>query len=142
MTRPQSMLGLFKTAKGPGNMVLLEAPVPVPGPNEALLEIKATGICGTDMHIKHDRFPYWPPVIMGHEFSGVVVEVGSLVANFRVGDRVVGEPHTRACGKCDLCRTGNIQISLTSGPQVGALMAPLPGTWRCRSISCIGFLTR
>ena len=110
MTRPQSMLGLFKTAKGPGNMALLEAPVPVPGPNEALLEIKATGICGTDMHIKHDRFPYWPPVIMGHEFAGLVVEVGSHVANFRVGDRVVGEPHTRACGKCDLCRTGNIQI--------------------------------
>jgi L-iditol 2-dehydrogenase len=47
---------------------------------------------------------------MGHEFSGQVVEVGSEVTNFSVGDRVVGEPHTEACGKCELCRTGNIQI--------------------------------
>jgi L-iditol 2-dehydrogenase len=75
-----------------------------------LLEIKACGICGTDIHIKHDQFPYWPPVIMGHEFTGVVVEVGSAAADFKVGDCVVGEPHTRACGKCWLCRTGNMQI--------------------------------
>lgn len=110
MNKPKTMLGLFKTAKGPGNMALLETPVPEPKPNEVLIEIKAAGICGTDIHIKHDQFPYWPPVIMGHEFSGVVVEVGNEVTGFHVGDRVVGEPHTKACGKCALCRTGNIQI--------------------------------
>lgn len=110
MSKPESMLGLFKTAKGPGNMELRTAPVPTVKPNEALLEIKATGICGTDIHIRHDEFPYWPPVIMGHEFSGQIVEVGSEVTNFSVGDRVVGEPHTKACGKCELCRTGNTQI--------------------------------
>jgi L-iditol 2-dehydrogenase len=104
------MLGLFKTAKGPGNMELREVPVPEPKPDEVLLEIKAAGICGTDVHIKHDLFPYWPPVIMGHEFSGEIVEVGTSVENFKLGDRVVGEPHTKACGKCELCRTGNIQI--------------------------------
>ena len=104
------MLGLFKTAKGPGNMELLPAPIPLPKPNEVLLEIKAAGICGTDIHIMHDQFPYWPPVIMGHEFAGVVVGTGSEVTLFSPGDRVVGEPHTRACGKCELCRTGNIQI--------------------------------
>ncbi|MFB0545942.1 MAG: zinc-binding dehydrogenase [Anaerolineae bacterium] len=91
-------------------MAILEAPVPKPMSNEVLIEVKAAGICGTDIHIKHDQFPYWPPVIMGHEFSGVVVEVGSEVTGFQVGDRVVGEPHTRACGKCELCRTGNIQL--------------------------------
>lgn len=84
--------------------------MPKPMSNEVLIEVKAAGICGTDIHIKHDQFPYWPPVIMGHEFSGVVVEVGSEVTGFQVGDRVVGEPHTRACGKCELCRTGNIQL--------------------------------
>jgi L-iditol 2-dehydrogenase len=104
------MLGLFKTAKGPGNMELREVPVPEPKPDEVLLEIKAAGICGTDVHIKHDQFPYWPPVIMGHEFSGEIVEVGNDVENFKLGDRVVAEPHTKACGKCELCRTGNIQI--------------------------------
>lgn len=104
------MLGLFKTAKGQGNMELREAPVPEPKANEVLLEIKAAGICGTDIHIKHDQFPYWPPVIMGHEFSGEIVEVGRDIENFELGDRVVAEPHTKACGKCELCRTGNIQI--------------------------------
>ncbi len=104
------MQGLFKTAKGPGNMELRETSVPEPQPNEVLLEIKAAGICGTDIHIMRDEFPYWPPVIMGHEFSGQIVQIGSKVTGFHIGDRVVGEPHTKACGHCELCRTGNIQI--------------------------------
>lgn len=104
------MQALYKTARGVGNLELREAPVPSPRANEVLLEIKAAGICGTDIHIKHDEFPYWPPVILGHEFSGVVVEAGSTVADYRPGDRVVAEPHTGACGKCALCRTGHIEI--------------------------------
>lgn len=110
MTRPEKMLGLFKTAKGPGNLELRETDVPHPAPNEVLIEVKAAGICGTDIHIKHDTFPYWPPVILGHEFAGEIVEVGDEVTGYAVGDRVVAEPHTRACGKCELCRTGHIQL--------------------------------
>jgi L-iditol 2-dehydrogenase len=110
MSTTQSMMGLYKTAKGPGNMELRQAPVPEPRPNEVLLEIKAAGICGTDIHIKHDQFPYWPPVIMGHEFAGEIIQLGSQVTDFKIGERVVGEPHTKACGKCELCRTGNIQL--------------------------------
>lgn len=110
MDKPEKMFGLFKTDKGPGNMALLESPVPNPRPDEVLIEVKAAGVCGTDIHIKHDTFPYWPPVIMGHEFSGVVVEAGTDVTGFKVGDRVVAEPHTKACGKCELCRTGHIQL--------------------------------
>lgn len=106
----ETMQGLFKTAKGPGNMELRETPVPEPRPDEVLLEVKAAGICGTDIHIRHDQYPYWPPVIMGHEFSGVIVAVGSQVKDYQIGDRVVGEPHTKACGRCELCRTGNIQL--------------------------------
>ncbi len=64
----------------------------------------------TDLHIYHDEFPYWPPVILGHEFSGVVSAVGSRVTGWTMGDRVVGEPHTLACGTCFLCRTGNRQV--------------------------------
>lgn len=106
----KTMVGLVKTAKGEGNLELREVPVPSIQPDEVLLKILAAGICGTDIHIKHDKFPYWPPVIMGHEFVGEIVEVGQEVDNFAIGQRVVGEPHTRACGMCDLCRTGNIQI--------------------------------
>jgi len=113
MSRPDKMLGLFKTAKGPGNMVLRESPVPKPEGNEVLIEVKAAGICGTDIHIKHDAYPYWPPVIMGHEFSGVIVELGKEVTGFKLGDRVVAEPHTLACGRCELCRAGNIQLCAT-----------------------------
>jgi len=107
---PETMKALYKTARGVGNLELREVPVPRPGPDEVLLEIKACGICGTDIHIKYDEFPYWPPVILGHEFAGQVVEVGENVTEVKVGDRVVGEPHTKACGKCELCRTGNVQI--------------------------------
>ncbi len=104
------MLALVKTAKGVGNIELRDVPVPKPASNEVLILVKAAGVCGTDIHVKYDEFPYWPPVILGHEFSGVIVEVGKDVTDFKVGDRVVGEPHNKACGKCYLCRTGNIQI--------------------------------
>jgi len=106
----KTMMGLVKTSKGVGKMELREVPIPKIKPDEALLEIKAAGICGTDVHIKHDQFPYWPPVIMGHEFCGEIVEIGPEVVDFRIGERVVGEPHTKACGRCELCRTGNSQI--------------------------------
>lgn len=106
-----TMKALVKTARGVGNIELQDRPVPVISkPDEVLIEVKAAGICGTDIHILHDNFPYWPPVILGHEFSGDVVDVGPEVTTVALGDRVIGEPHTRACGKCALCRTGNRQI--------------------------------
>jgi L-iditol 2-dehydrogenase len=104
------MMGLFKTAKGEGHVSLVETDIPNPNADEVLIEIKAAGICGTDIHILHDQFPYWPPVILGHEFSGQIVEAGAHVTGYKVGDRVVGEPHTLACGKCELCRTGYQQL--------------------------------
>lgn len=110
MIKEDQMLGLFKTKKGQNNMELLKSNIPIPDDNSVLIEIKAAGICGTDIHIKHDQFPYWPPVIMGHEFSGQIIQLGKNVTDYKIGDRVVGEPHTKACGKCELCRTGNIQL--------------------------------
>ncbi len=106
----KSMLALVKTGKGKGFVELREVPVPRIEENEVLIEIKAAGICGSDLHIYHDRFPYWPPVILGHEFAGVIAEKGKKVKEWKIGDRVVGEPHTLACGKCWLCRTGNRQV--------------------------------
>jgi L-iditol 2-dehydrogenase len=104
------MQALVKTQKGVGFLELREVPEPVPGPGEALIEVKACGICGTDIHVKHDAFPYWPPVILGHEFAGQVVALGPDTDGVEIGARVVGEPHTQHCGHCYLCRTGNIQI--------------------------------
>ena len=104
------MKALVKTQKGVGFLEYMDMPQPKPGPGEVLLEIKSTGICGTDMHVRDDHFPYWPPVILGHEFAGEVVELGPDCKHYKLGDRVVGEPHTRHCGVCYLCRTGNIQI--------------------------------
>ena len=104
------MLALVKTQKGEGFIELREVPVPTIADDEVLIEVKAAGICGTDLHVKHDTFPYWPPVILGHEFAGVIAECGREVDDWQVGDRVVGEPHTRHCGKCYLCRRGHIQI--------------------------------
>ena len=106
------MLALVKTQKGKGFLELMDMPEPKPGKGEVLLEIKATGICGTDLHVREDAFPYWPPVILGHEFAGEVVELGPDCKYYKLGDRVVGEPHTKACGQCYLCRTGNPQICM------------------------------
>lgn len=109
----KTMNALVKTAKGKGLVELKEVPVPTIAESDILIEVKAAGICGTDLHIFHDEFPYWPPVILGHEFAGIVAAVGTSVTDWKVGDRVVGEPHTLACGKCFLCRTGYRQNCLS-----------------------------
>ena len=82
----QTMKALVKSKPQPG-LTLEDVPVPEIGINDVLIEILRTGICGTDVHVKHDTFPYWPPVILGHEFAGEVVDVGSGVSGWKVGDR-------------------------------------------------------
>lgn len=104
------MLALQKVAKGVGQIEVREVPEPEPQPGWVKIEVKAAAVCGTDIHIRHDQFPYWPPVTLGHEFAGVIVELGEGVEGWEVGDRVVSEPHTLACGKCWLCREGHVQI--------------------------------
>lgn len=105
------MKALVKTAKGDGFVEVRDVPAPsIRQDDEVLIRVDAAGVCGTDLHIFHDEFPYWPPVVLGHEFSGTVLEVGKAVTRFRAGDRVVAEPHTHFCGKCELCRAGSIQL--------------------------------
>ncbi len=101
------MLALVKTAPGPGNLELREVPEPQPGPREVKIEVAAAGICGTDLHIMHGQaFAATPPVILGHEFTGVVVTVGPEVSTWQVGDRVTSEPPVRTCGVCEYCQSG------------------------------------
>ena len=107
------MLALVKTQKGKGYIELREVPEPTITEDEVLIEVKAAGICGTDIHVWHDTFPYWPPVTMGHEFAGQIAAVGKNVTDWKIGDRVIGEPHTLHCGKCYLCRRGHVQNCAT-----------------------------
>jgi L-iditol 2-dehydrogenase len=102
------MKGLFKTAAGKGHMEIRETDVPRPGPGEVLIEIRAAGICGSDLHIYNwdINFAMRPPMIIGHEFSGVIAEIGPDVEGLSVGDRVTAEPSAIICGRCHYCRTG------------------------------------
>jgi 2-desacetyl-2-hydroxyethyl bacteriochlorophyllide A dehydrogenase len=91
-----------------------EVPIPQIGPNEVLIESKAAGICGTDLHIYLGEFEgrVIYPAIQGHEFGGLIVEVGSEVRDYKVGDRVVVDP-VISCHSCPACRTGHINACRT-----------------------------
>lgn len=91
-----------------GTMAILERPRPrVRRPGDVLIDVEACGICGTDLHIlsRPAGHPSRPGVVLGHEFVGVVREVGSEVRSPRPGDRVVVEPNV-ACGACRWCHRG------------------------------------
>lgn len=89
-----------------------ECALPETGPEDVLIQIKACGVCGTDVHIfEGDKgaAQVTPPTILGHEFSGVVVETGSLVRDWKKGDRVCVDPNCY-CGSCDPCRNGEVHF--------------------------------
>ncbi len=80
-------------------------PDPQPGPHDAIVRVKASGVCGTDVHVYEGEVPLAKmPVIPGHEFAGEIVNVGSELKGFKPGDRVAIEPNL-FCGKCHFCRT-------------------------------------
>ncbi|MBM7603241.1 threonine 3-dehydrogenase [Metabacillus crassostreae] len=87
--------------------------IPSIAEDEVLIKVKATSICGTDVHIY--KWDEWsesrvnPPYVFGHEFSGEVVEIGSKVTNISIGDSVSAETHL-VCGKCSQCLTGSAHI--------------------------------
>jgi len=106
------MKAVVKYAHGKGNVEIRDVPEPIPGPDEVMIEVKAAGICGSDLHIFDEdiKLPIRPPVIMGHEFSGVIAEVGSSVTKWKPGDRVTSETSAHVCGECLPCRTGNYNV--------------------------------
>jgi len=107
---------LVKTKPGPG-LELTEVPIPGVGLGDVLVKVKATGICGTDLHI--DGWDPWarrtvhPPLTVGHEFSGEVVDVGSAVTDVAVGDLISGEGHL-VCGRCRNCRAGRKHLCINT----------------------------
>jgi alcohol dehydrogenase/L-iditol 2-dehydrogenase len=88
-----SMIGLVNYAKEPGSVELREIPVPVIGEEDVLLRVEAVGICGSDLHQYHGKQSWRVnyPVVLGHEFAGVVETLGRRVSGFNEGDRVVSE---------------------------------------------------
>lgn len=100
---------------GPQDMRVAEIEEPEIKEDEVLVKVKACGICGSDVHgylgITGRRIP---PMVMGHEFTGVVSSIGEGVDNISIGDRVVVYP-ARFCGKCEFCKTGltNLCINRT-----------------------------
>ncbi len=101
------MKALVKYASGEGNVEIREVEEPRCGDNQVKLEIAYCGICGTDIHVLHDTFRNYPPVILGHEFSGTVVEMGRNVTGASLGETVAGLGATAVtCGRCEYCRSG------------------------------------
>ena len=102
------MLALVKAEAAPG-LRLEDVRAPEIGINDVLIRVHKTGICGTDLHI--DSWDSWasktikPPLVVGHEFVGDIVEVGANVSDFKEGDLVSGEGHV-TCGRCRHCMAG------------------------------------
>ena len=152
------MKAIQKTKRAPG-LELVEVPTPEIKPDEVLLKVSATAICGSDVHFyEWDDFAQAklnPPVTLGHEFAGEVVEIGSDVIDTEVGDYVASDSHI-ACGRCQICKLGlqhicqNLKIfgnevdgsfaeyvavpenslwklSADTPPEIGAIMEPLGG---------------
>ena len=97
------------TFQAPGEVRVDERPAPtLNAPDDAVVAIEASGICGSDLHIYHGRVKIDPGFTIGHEFVGTVLEAGQDVTRVAQGDRVLGCYHT-ACGTCFFCLKGVYQ---------------------------------
>jgi L-iditol 2-dehydrogenase len=95
------------TWRGASRFTIDDVPDPTPGPGQALVAVHAAGICGTDVHATQGLFPWKPPLVMGHEYTGVVQDVGPGVSRRLVG-RTVGCEPSYGCGQCADCAEGRV----------------------------------
>jgi len=123
------------TFQAPGEVRVDDVPEPeISAPTDAIVQIEATGVCGSDLHIYHGRVQIEPGFTIGHEYVGTVLEVGADVHEVSVGDRVLGCFQT-ACGRCYFCRNGlfhKCDSSRTFGH--GATLGSLQGTQAERAL--------
>ncbi len=132
------MKAVVKCAPGIGNVELCDVPEPEAGPGQVKIQVKAVGICGTDIHIYHGEYPNNPPVTLGHELAGVIAACGPGVTAFAPGDRVTTRTYFYTCGRCHYCRTGrdNLcydRLSIGSGVNGGMakyVVVPESGVFR------------
>ena len=135
------MKALVKTKPEPG-IWAEDLPTPEVGPNDVLIKIQKTAICGTDIHIfKWDKWAQktiHPPLVIGHEFVGVIEKLGQNVHDVRIGELVSGEGHV-VCGRCRNCHAGRrhlcIEPSCIGVDRNGAfaeyLSIPVSNVWHC-----------
>src|SRR5436189_4895065 len=98
---------LAVTFQEPGRVEVEERPDPeLQAPDDALVRVEASGVCGSDLHIYHGRVQIEPGFTIGHEFVGTVVEAGPEVTRVAAGDRVLGT-YCTACGECFFCLRGD-----------------------------------
>jgi len=93
------------TWRGESRFSIDEVPDPVAGPGQVVVGIHTAGICGTDIHATQGLFPWTPPMVLGHEYTGVVREVGRGVSRGLIG-RAVGCEPSYGCGECAACAAG------------------------------------
>ncbi|MCI8645188.1 MAG: alcohol dehydrogenase catalytic domain-containing protein [Firmicutes bacterium] len=101
------MKALIKERSDQYGFTLCDIKRPAPADNQVLIKVKAVGICGTDVHIYKSEVSVNTPLVIGHEFSGVVEETGPGVRSVSPGDRVVSRLNIGVCGKCRACLSGN-----------------------------------
>lgn len=106
------MKAIMKVEPGVGNVEVRDIPEPEAGPGQVKLRVRAAGLCGTDLHIYKDEFRSWPPVVLGHEVAGEIVELGEGVQGLTPGMRVTTETYFSYCGKCRYCRAGHVNLCL------------------------------
>jgi len=106
------MKAVVKYGQLDGMVELRQVPIPEIESTDVLLEVKAAGICGSDIEMWRHRYTFQvnTPVIQGHEFCGVIHKRGKEVTEFRVGDRVVSETSAYVCGECRFCKAGDYNL--------------------------------
>ena len=106
------MQALIKFGQNDGDVEIRDIPKPKISPDQVLIEVKAVGVCGSDLHMwrEHHSWPIKLPLVLGHEFSGVVAEVGQNVSGFQVGDRVACETAAEVCERCVYCLSGDYNL--------------------------------
>ncbi len=106
------MRAIVNYERAPFKVEMREKPIPEIGPEDILLRTQGVGVCGSDLHQWHASHS-WPvnyPVTLGHEFAGIIAQVGANVKSFKEGDRVVSETAASICGECVYCRSGNYNV--------------------------------
>lgn len=121
------MKAVMKTEPGYDNMTLVNIEEPKATGDQVKIKVAYTGICGTDVHAFTGEYPNSKtPVVLGHEFSGIVTEIGDAVKKVRVGDRVTSETTFTTCGECEYCQDKDYNLCTNRkglGTQVNGSMA-------------------
>ncbi|NYJ73051.1 NAD(P)-dependent alcohol dehydrogenase [Allobranchiibius huperziae] len=128
------MRNLSAVLTAASDVQIVERPVPVPDPHQVLVEVRAVGICGSDVHYyEHGRIGSYvveQPMVIGHEASGVVVAIGAEVTDRAVGDRVALEPGV-PCRRCEQCLAGRYNLC----PHVSFFATPPVDGAICRVVA-------